>query len=167
MLLLAGSHHNLYLKNIRIVEIILELLLAPDCPHPPPPLIISRLVWLIEQLGDHGRGQRGACDLNIRRVGLLTLHPPPLGWVSSLVLVLHYRQSAHHWHVNMTPFTYNHTLTLYFEYLEFKDLFLKNDPKIWLLVQVNPYNNTGSKQVWSVLPSPARLIHFLLNVDTS
>ena len=123
MLLLAGSHHNLYLKNIRIVEIILELLLAPDCP-PPPPLIISRLVWLIEQLGDHGRGQRGACDLNIRRVGLLTLHPPPLGWVSSLVLVLHYRQSAHHWHVNMTPFTYNHTLTLYFEYLEFKDLFL-------------------------------------------
>ena len=123
MLLLAGSHHNLYLKNIRIVEIILELLLAPDCPLPPP-LIISRLVWLIEQLGEHGRGQRGACDLNIRRVGLLTLHPPPLGLVSSLVSVLHYHQSAHHWHVNMTPFTYNHTLTLYFEYLEFKDLFL-------------------------------------------
>ena len=44
MLLLAGSHHNLYLKNIRIVEIILELLLAPDCPPLPPPLIISRLV---------------------------------------------------------------------------------------------------------------------------
>ena len=171
MLLLAGSHHNLYLKNIRIVEIILELLLAPDCPPPlPPPLIISRLVWLIEQLGDHGRGQRGACDLNIRRVGLLTLHPPTLGWVLSLVLVLHYRQSAHHWHVNMTPFTYNHTLTLYFEYLEFKDLFLENDPKIWLLVQVNPYNSTGSKQVRSMKcpaqSSSARLIHFLLNVDT-
>ena len=44
MLLLAGSHHNLYLKNIRIVEIILELLLPLIASPPPPPLIISRLV---------------------------------------------------------------------------------------------------------------------------
>ena len=43
MLLLAGSHHNLYLKNIRIVEIILELLFPLIAP-PPSPLIISRLV---------------------------------------------------------------------------------------------------------------------------
>ena len=121
MLLLAGSHHNLYLKNIRIVEIILELLL-PLIAAPPPPLIISRLVWLIEQLGEHGRGQRGACDLNIRGVGPSPSNPPTLGRVSSLVTVLHYRQSAHHGHFNMTPFTSNHTLTFYFVYLEFKDL---------------------------------------------
>ena len=49
-------------------------------------------------------------------------HPPTLGRVSSLVTVLHYRQSAHHGHFNMTPFTSNHTLTFYFVYLEFKDL---------------------------------------------
>ena len=140
MLLLAGSHHNLYLKNIRIVEIILELLLAPDCPPPLPPLIISRLVWLIEQLGEHGRGQRGACDLNIRGVGPSPSNTGP-GVVTGHGVTLPPECPSRT--LQHDTFHFKSHLDLLLECLEFKDLFLENYQKrvifigaLWLLVLV-------------------------------
>lgn len=174
MLLLAGSHHNLYLKNIRIVEIILELLLPLIAPTtPPPPLIISRLVWLIEQLGEHGRGQRGACDLNIRGVGLLTLQhwAGCRHWSRCYITARVPITDTSTWHLSLqitpwpsTLYTLNSKIYILFSNNPKRVIFINCNRWTTILVP-DPIQQHRFKASMKC-PPPARLIYFLLNVDT-